>query len=225
MKNIILFTILLILSYCENNNDYSNLTPEKLSEIQKQTIDLGFQIISYTSLDSNFSKSLFEIEYKYQIFSYIFYIKSVNEKYSESNLEKFMEEFRSLLDFNEAHFKLSFIIVIAVDDKKYGMFFGEIYEKKFDKKGVNVILLKSNLDIEIQSISNDNEFISFIIESLKTGLEGKVIKPSKKWWIVVVIILIIVVSIICLVIFCCWKKYKKNKKIKLNLNNSESLID
>ena len=134
-----------------------------------------------------------------------------------------MKEFKSLLDFNEAHFKLSFIIVIAKEDKKYGMFFGETYEKKFDKKGVNIILLKTNLDIEIQSISNDNEFINFIIESLKTGLEGKIIKPSKKWWI---IILIIVIFIICLIIFCCCKKHKKNKKNKLILNNnSESLID
>ena len=223
MKKFLLFTIILILNNCENT-DYSNLTPEKLSEIQKKTIDFGFQLISFTSLASNFTKDLIEIEFKYQLFSYIFYIKSVNEKYSESNLEKFMNEFKSLLDFNEDHFKLSFIIVVAVDNEKYGMFFGETYEKKFDKNGVNVFLLKSNLDIEIQSISNHNEFVGFLVQSLKTGLEGKIIKPSKKWWIVFVIILIIVVCIVGLVVFCCCKKRKKNQKNKLNLNNSEPLI-
>ncbi len=224
MKNIFLFSILLILINSQiSNNDYSNLTPKKLSEIQKKTLDLGFQLISFTSLNSNFTKTLFELELKYKIFSYIFYIKSVDESYSKS-LEKFMKEFQSLLDFNEDHFKLSFIIVIAVENKEFGMFFGEIYKKKFDKKNVNVILLKQNLAIEIENISDDNEFIGFLINSLKTGLEGKIIKPSKKWWIVVIIIIIIICLIISLVTFCC-KKHKKKLNKKININNSESLLE
>ena len=101
MKNIFLFSILLILINSQiSNNDYSNLTPKKLSEIQKKTLDLGFQLISFTSLNSNFTKTLFELELKYKIFSYIFYIKSVDESYSKS-LDKFMKEFKSFLDFNE----------------------------------------------------------------------------------------------------------------------------
>ena len=224
MKNIFLFSFLLVFINCQNfNNDYSNLTPKKLAEIQKKSLDLGFQLISFTSLNSNFTKTLFELELEYKIFSYIFYIKSVDESYSKS-LEKFMKEFQSFLDFNEDHFKLSFIIVIAVENKEFGMFFGEIYKKKFDQKNVNVILLKQNLAIEIKNISDDNEFIGFLINSLKTGLEGKIIKPSKKWWIVVIIIIIIICLIISLVTFCC-KKHKKKLNKKIIINNSESLLE
>ena len=134
MKNIFLFSFLLVFINCQNfNNDYSNLTPKKLAEIQKKSLDLGFQLISFTSLNSNFTKTLFELELEYKLFSYIFYIKSVDESYSKS-LEKFMKEFQSLLDFNEDHFKLSFIIVIAVENKEFGMFFGEIYKKNLIKK-------------------------------------------------------------------------------------------
>ncbi len=224
MKNIFLFSFLLVFINCQNfNNDYSNLNPKKLAEIQKKSLDLGFQLISFTSLNSNFTKTLFELELEYKLFSYIFYIKSVDESYSKS-LEKFMKEFQSFLDFNEDHFKLSFIIVIAVENKEFGMFFGEIYKKKFDKKNVNVILLKQNLAIEIENISDDNEFIGFLINSLKTGLEGKIIKPSKKWWIVVIIIIIIICLIISLVTFCC-KKHKKKLNKKININNSEALLE
>ena len=225
MKNIFLFSFLLVFINCQNfNNDYSNLTPKKLAEIQKKSLDLGFQLISFTSLNSNFTKTLFELELEYKIFSYIFYIKSVDESYSKS-LEKFMKEFQTFLDFNEDHFKLSFIIVIAVENKEFGMFFGEIYKKKFDKKNVNVILLKQNLAIEIENISDDNEFIGFLINSLKTGLEGKIIKPSKKWWIVIIIIFIIICLIIPLVIFYCCKKHKKKLNKKIIINNSESLLE
>ena len=225
MKNIFLFPILLILINSQtSNNDYSNLTPQKLSEIQKKTLDLGFQLISFTSLNSNFTKTLLELELKYQLFSYIFYIQSVEDSYSKS-LDKFMKEFKSLLDFNEAHFKLSFIIVIAVENKEYGMFFGETYKKKFDQKNVNIILLKENLDIEIENISDDNDFIGFIIDSLKTGLEGKIIKPTKKWWIVLIIIVIIICLIIAFVIYCCCKKQKKKPNKKIIINNSEPLIE
>ena len=224
MKNIFLFSFLLVFINCQNfNNDYSNLTPKKLAEIQKKSLDLGFQLISFTSLNSNFTKTLFELELEYKLFSYIFYIKSVDESYSKS-LEKFMKEFQSLLDFNEDHFKLSFIIVIAVENKEFGMYFGEIYEKKFNQKNMNVILLKQNLAIEIENISDDNEFIGFLIDSLKTGLEGKIIKPSKKWWIVVIIIIIIICLIISLVTFCC-KKHKKKLNKKIIINNSESLLE
>ena len=225
MKNIFLFSILLILINSQiSNNDYSNLTPKKLSEIQKKTLDLGFQLISFTSLNSNFTKTLFELELKYKIFSYIFYIKSVDESYSKS-LDKFMKEFKSFLDFNEDHFKLSFIIIISVENKEFEMFFGEIYKKKFDQKNVNIILLKQNLDIEIENISDDNKFIGFLIESLKIGLEGKIIKPTKKWWIVFIIILLIVSLIISFVIFCCCKKHKKKLNKKLNIINNEPLLE
>ena len=225
MKNIFLFLFLLILINSQiSNNDYSNLTPKKLSEIQKKTLDLGFQLISFTSLNSNFTKTLFELELKYKIFSYIFYIKSVDETYSKS-LEKFMKEFKSFLDFNEEHFKLSFIIIISVENKEFEMFFGEIYKKKFDQKNVNIILLKQNLDIEIENISDDNKFIGFLIESLKTGLEGKIIKPTKKWWIVLIIILFIISLIISFVIFCCCKKHKKKLNKKLNIINNEPLLE
>ena len=225
MKNIFLFPILLILINSQtSNNDYSNLTPQKLAEIQKKTLDLGFQLISFTSLNSNFTKTLFEIELKYQLFSYIFYIKSVDESYSKS-LEKFMKEFKSFLDFNEEHFKLSFIIIISVENKKFDMFFGEIYKKKFDQKNVNIILLKQNLDIEIENISDDNKFIGFLIESLKIGLEGKIIKPTKKWWIVFIIILLIISLIISFVIFCCCKKHKKKLNKKLNIIKNEPLLE
>ena len=104
------------------------------------------------------------------------------------------------------------------------MFFGEIYKKKFVQKNVNVILLKQNLAIEIENISDDNEFIGFLIDSLKTGLEGKIIKPSKKWWIVVIIIIIIICLIISLVTFCC-KKHKKKLNKKIIINNSEALLE
>ena len=225
MKNIFLFSFLLVFINCQNfNNDYSNLTPKKLAEIQKKSLDLGFQLISFTSLNSNFTKTLFELELKYKIFSYIFYIKSVDETYSKS-LEKFMKEFKSFLDFNEEHFKLSFIIIISVENKEFEMFFGEIYKKKFDQKNVNIILLKQNLDIEIENISDDNKFIGFLIESLKTGLEGKIIKPTKKWWIVLIIILFIISLIISFVIFCCCKKHKKKLNKKLNIINNEPLLE
>ena len=225
MKNIFLFSFLLVFINCQNfNNDYSNLTPKKLAEIQKKSLDLGFQLISFTSLNSNFTKTLFELELEYKLFSYIFYIKSVDESYSKS-LEKFMKEFQSFLDFNEDHFKLSFIIVIAVENKEFEMFFGETYKKKFDQKNVNIILLKQNLDIEIENISDDNDFIGFIIDSLKTGLEGKIIKPTKKWWIVLIIIVIIICLIIAFVVYCCCKKHKKKPNKKIIINNSEPLIE
>ena len=224
---IFLFVILFIFIYCEKNDDFSNLTPNDLSKIQKKYFDLGFQLISFTSFSSNFTYTLANIAVKYFLFSYIFYVKSVKDDYSkESNLNKFMKEFKSLLDFNEDHFKLSVICIISVEDKKFAMDFGNSYKKKFDKNGINIPLLKELIEVEIKDINDHNEFMNVLISNLQRGLEGKYVKPTKRFIILIIIIIILAIILIGIIIYCC-KKHKKgtNKNKKYYINNVESLID
>lgn len=129
------FYILILIIYFSNCFEiFENVTPKDLISEFDYTQD--YQLYSFDKeLYDNFTTRLDNISDIFYLSTYIYYIKNVTKDYDEiPYLDKFMEEFVSLLNLTKEQFENSFITVISIYNKNLGIYIGKTYEQKFTKK-------------------------------------------------------------------------------------------
>ena len=197
-----LYILISIIFFSNCFEIYENVTPINLS------LDFNYedyQLYSFEKLSDNFTLRLENISDTFNLSTYIYYIKNVNKDYDEQPyLNKFKDEFVSLLNLSKEELDNSFFAIIATDNKNLGFYLGEIYKKEFTKKGKkNVKKLKDFVKAELIEIKDFNTPIEILIKNLENGLNGKDLEPGKNYKLLIYILIGVALALIIIVIICC----------------------
>ena len=199
------FYILILIIYFSNCFEiFENVTPKDLISEFDNTTD--YQLYSFDKeLYDNFITRLENISDTFSLSTYIYYIKNVTKEYDEiPYLNKFMDEFVSLLNLTKEEFENSFITVISINNKNLGMYIGKTYEQKFTKKNKkNVQKLKDYVKAELIDIKNFSTPIEILIKNLENGLNGKDLEPGKNYKLLIYILICVALVLIIITIICC----------------------
>ena len=215
-----LYILISIIFFANCFEIYENVTPINLS-LNFNYED--YQLYSFEKLSDNFTLRLENISDTFNLSTYIYYIKNVNKDYDEQPyLNKFKDEFVSLLNLSKEELDNSFFAIIATDNKNLGFYLGKIYKKKFTKKGKkNVKKLKDFVKAELIEIKDFNTPIEILIKNLENGLNGKDLEPGKNYKLLIYILIGVALALIIIVLICCCCCFScicccKSKKITYN---------
>ena len=201
----IYFYILILIIYFSNCFEiFENVTPKDLISEFDYTQD--YQLYSFDKeLYDNFTTRLQNISDIFYLSTYIYYIKNVTKDYDEiPYLNKFMDEFVSLLNLTKEEFENSFITVISIYNKNLGIYIGKTYKQKFTKKNKNnVDILKDYVKAELIDIKNFSTPIEILIKNLENGLNEKDLEPGKNYKKLIFILICVAVGLIIIAIICC----------------------